>query len=74
MHYRAQFPCSVQEAEEGERPWPRTLSKRDAAAWVRAVRRYGLEARLPDIAREVGPALEGASQSALCAPAQDDVP
>ena len=56
-----------QEAVEGERPWPRTLSKRDAAAWVRAVRRFGLEARLPDIAREVGPALEGAPHSALCA-------
>lgn len=56
-----------QEAVEGERPWPRTLSKRDAAAWVRSVRRFGLEARLSDIAREVGPALEGAPHSALCA-------
>ncbi len=59
-----------QEAAEGERPWPRTLSKRDAAVWVRAVRRFGLEARLPEIAREVGPALEGAPHSALCAAPQ----
>ncbi|KAK9828376.1 hypothetical protein WJX81_001254 [Elliptochloris bilobata] len=58
-------PLPKREAAEGERPWPRTLSKRDAAVWVRAVRRYGLEARLPDVAREVGPALEGAPNSAL---------
>jgi len=65
---RRRRACARQEAAEGERPWPRTLSKRDAAVWVRAVRRFGLEARLPEIAREVGPALEGAPHSALCAP------
>ncbi|KIY92937.1 chromodomain-helicase-DNA-binding protein 1 [Monoraphidium neglectum] len=38
----------------------RTISRRDAAAFVRAVRRYGLPQRLPAIAAEVGPALEDA--------------
>jgi chromodomain-helicase-DNA-binding protein 1 len=36
------------------------LSRKDAAAFVRAARRYGLKARLPAIAAEVGGAVEEA--------------
>lgn len=42
----------------------RGLSKRDAAAFVRAVRRYGLQARLSDAAAEVGGAIEAAGAQA----------
>lgn len=42
----------------------RSLGKRDAVAFVRAVRRYGLQSRLADIAAEVGGAVEGESHGA----------
>lgn len=41
-----------------------SLSKRDAVAFVRAVRRYGLQSRLADIASEVGGAVESAEPQA----------
>jgi hypothetical protein len=41
-----------------------SLSKRDAVAFVRAVRRYGLQSRLADIAVEVGGAVESAEPRA----------
>jgi hypothetical protein len=43
----------------------RTISRRDAAAFVRAARRYGRASRLADIAAEVGPALEEATPRQL---------
>lgn len=42
----------------------RSLGKRDAVAFVRAVRRYGLRSRLPDIASEAGGAVEAAGRQA----------
>lgn len=41
-----------------------SLSKRDAVAFVRAVRRHGLQSRLADIAAEVGGAVESAEPQA----------
>jgi hypothetical protein len=38
----------------------RSLSRKDATAFVRAARRYGLKARLPAIAAEIGGAVEEA--------------
>ena len=40
------------------------LSRRDANAFVKAVKRYGLPSRLPQIAVEVGPVMEHAPQNA----------
>ncbi|KAF8073052.1 CHR5 [Scenedesmus sp. PABB004] len=45
----------------GGGPAPRALGRRDAAAFVRSVRRYGTKARLADVAAEVGGALAGAA-------------
>ena len=42
----------------------RTISRRDANAFVRGVRRWGLVSRLDKIAAEVGPTLEEASPAA----------
>jgi chromodomain-helicase-DNA-binding protein 1 len=42
-------------------PASRSLSRKDATAFVRAARRYGLKARLPAIAAEVGGAVEEAA-------------
>lgn len=54
--------CHVPAAQEdGSEPETRTLSRRDAAAFVRGVRRYGRVDRLADIASEVGRALEEAT-------------
>jgi chromodomain-helicase-DNA-binding protein 1 len=39
---------------------PRSLSRRDATAFVRAVRRFGLKSKLPAIVSEVGGVLEEA--------------
>ncbi|GIL73203.1 hypothetical protein Vretifemale_3383 [Volvox reticuliferus] len=44
--------------EDSGEPEPRSLSRRDAAAFVRAVRRYGRQERLADVASEVGRSLE----------------
>jgi chromodomain-helicase-DNA-binding protein 1 len=44
--------------------WPRALNRKDAVAFVRAVKRYGLESRLPDVAAEVGPSLLQAPEPA----------
>eukprot|EP00198_Chlamydomonas_reinhardtii_P013917 XP_001703254.1 chromodomain-helicase-DNA-binding protein [Chlamydomonas reinhardtii] len=46
--------------EDGSEPDARSLSRRDAAAFVRAVRRYGRPERLADVAAEVGRSLEEA--------------
>jgi hypothetical protein len=46
---------------------PRSLSKRDAAAFVRAVRRFGLLSHLADVAREVGGPIEGSGPVAQVA-------
>jgi chromodomain-helicase-DNA-binding protein 1 len=54
--------------QEEDEEWPKGLSRKDATAYVRAVKRYGLEQRLPEIAAEVGPSLEAAPDSAQCAP------
>jgi chromodomain-helicase-DNA-binding protein 1 len=42
----------------------RSLGKRDAVAFVRAVRRYGLRSRLADVASEAGGAVEAAGRQA----------
>jgi chromodomain-helicase-DNA-binding protein 1 len=42
----------------------RSLSKRDAVAFVRAVRRYGLQTRLSVVASEAGGAVEAAEPQA----------
>ncbi len=47
--------------EDGSEADSRSLSRRDAAAFVRAVRRYGRSERLADVASEVGRSLEEAS-------------
>jgi chromodomain-helicase-DNA-binding protein 1 len=46
---------------------PRSISKRDAAAFVRAVRRYGLLSHLADVAREVGGPVEASGPAAQAA-------
>jgi hypothetical protein len=51
-----------------EEDWPRALNRREATAFVRGVKHYGLESRLPEIAAEVGPTLETAPSAAQCAP------
>lgn len=55
-------------AQDGDEEWPKALSRKDATAYVRAVKRYGLEQRLPEIAAEVGPNLESAPEPAQCVP------
>ena len=55
--------------QDGDEEWPKALSRKDATAYVRAVKRYGLEQRLPEIAAEVGPNLESAPEPAQCAAA-----
>ena len=57
--------------QEDFEEWPRALSRRDAGAYVRAVKRYGLEQRLPEIAADVGASLEAAPEAAQCAPLAD---
>ena len=55
--------------------WPPSLNRKDATAFIRAVKRYGLEARLPQIAAEVGPVMGEAPEDAMCAlsgPAESD--
>ena len=47
--------------------WPPSLNRKDATAFIRAVKRYGLEARLPQIAAEVGTVMEEAPEDAKCA-------
>ena len=47
--------------------WPPSPNRKDATAFIRAVKRYGLEARLPQIAAEVGPVMEEAPEDAKCA-------
>ncbi|EIE23598.1 hypothetical protein COCSUDRAFT_47361 [Coccomyxa subellipsoidea C-169] len=47
-----------------EDDWPRALNRREATAFVRGVKQYGLEARLPEIAAEVGPTLDNAPPAA----------
>ena len=44
--------------------WPPSLNRKDATAFIKAVKRYGLEARLPQIAAEVGPVMEEAPEEA----------
>lgn len=54
---------SCQAEVEGAEPSAtnvRTISRRDANAFVRGVRRYGQPSRMSDIAAEVGPALQEA--------------
>eukprot|EP00803_Ostreobium_quekettii_P001086 evm.model.scf_853EXC.5 EVM.evm.TU.scf_853EXC.5 scf_853EXC:28406-44371(+) len=51
----------------GESAPSQTITKRDATAFVRAVRRFGLQARLLDIARDTGPVLLEASEDARLA-------
>ena len=55
--------------ESGPRPqdFPRALSKRDAGAFVRAVKRHGLLSKLDTIAAEAGGALPSAGRRALLA-------
>jgi chromodomain-helicase-DNA-binding protein 1 len=56
------FVVCLQEEQGSASPAPasRSLSRKDATAFVRAARRYGLKARLPAIAAEVGGAVEEA--------------
>lgn len=51
--------------------WPPSLNRKDATAFIKAVKRYGLEIRLPQIAAEVGPVMEEAPEAAKCAPRYD---
>jgi hypothetical protein len=44
--------------------WPPSLNRKDATAFIKAVKRYGLEARLAKIAAEVGPVMEEAPEEA----------
>ncbi len=44
--------------------WPPSLNRKDATAFLRAVKRYGLEVRLPQIAAEVGTVMEEAPEDA----------
>ena len=44
--------------------WPPSLNRKDATAFIRAVKRYGLEIRLPQIAAEIGPVMEEAPEDA----------
>ena len=44
--------------------WPPSLNRKDATAFIRAVKRYGLEIRLPQIAMEIGPVMEEAPEDA----------
>jgi len=44
--------------------WPPSLNRKDATAFIKAVKRYGLEARLQQIAAEVGPVMEDAPEDA----------
>lgn len=55
--------------ESGPRPqdFPRALSKRDAGAFVRAVKRHGLLSKLDTIAAEAGGVLPSAGHRALLA-------
>ena len=48
--------------------WPPALNRKDATAFIRAVKRYGLEIRLPQIAAEIGPVMEEAPEEARQAP------
>lgn len=54
--------CALQEED-----WPKALNRREAGAFVRGVKQYGLESRLPEIAAEVGPTLDSAPPAAQCA-------
>ncbi|CAL8472046.1 g11588 [Coccomyxa elongata] len=49
---------------EPEEDWPKALNRREAGAFVRGVKQYGLESRLPEIAAEVGPTLDSAPPAA----------
>eukprot|EP00879_Flechtneria_rotunda_P012304 GHRR01012851.1.p1 GENE.GHRR01012851.1~~GHRR01012851.1.p1 ORF type:complete len:597 (+),score=210.52 GHRR01012851.1:462-2252(+) len=53
-----EHPGAPLQAASSSAPATRPLSRRDAAAFVRAVRRYGLQSRLPSIAAEVGGVLK----------------
>lgn len=50
-----------------EEDWPKALNRREAGAFVRGVKQYGLESRLLEIAAEVGPTLDSAPPAAQCA-------
>ncbi|KAK9788572.1 hypothetical protein WJX73_002856 [Symbiochloris irregularis] len=45
--------------------WPKRLSRRDAGAFLRGVRRYGRPERLADIAEEAGPTMATMPMAAL---------
>ncbi|KAK9824197.1 hypothetical protein WJX72_008454 [[Myrmecia] bisecta] len=63
-----EWPAGEEGGEGGGRKAaPRRLSRRDAGMFVRAVKRFGLLARMPEIAKEVGPSMENASEPARTA-------
>ena len=45
--------------------WPKRLSRRDAGAFLRGVKRYGRPERLADIAEEAGASMAALPMAAL---------